>query len=78
MAKFILNSTATKSVRKDDVDLLEINQMITGSTEQGDPVYGDYELVVWVGSRNGVSFETGGTLEAVQALAASVITALES
>lgn len=78
MAKFILNSTVTKAIRKDDVDLLEINQQIAGSTEQGEPIYSGYELTVWVGERNGVSFETGETLEAVQALAASVIEALES
>ncbi len=78
MAKFVMNSTGTRAVRKEEVKLLAIDQMIIGSTPQGEPVYGGYELkVVMLEMAPQITFETGETLEAVQSLASPILTALE-
>ncbi len=78
MAKFITNSTGTRAVRKEDVKLLVIDQSITGSTEQGESTYGDYELkvVLWDASPQ-ITFESNESMGVVQALAASVLAELE-
>ncbi len=79
MAKFLTNSTGIRAVRKELVRLLEIDRQIIGSTVQGDPVYGDRELKVMISEivMPQITFETGETLEAVQALATSILAALE-
>ncbi len=78
MAKFIINSAGTKAVRKDDIKTLEIDRAITGSDDQGNPVYGNYELKVllWAVALQ-ITFESAETLEAVQALATPILVALE-
>ena len=80
MAKFIVNSTGTKAIRKEDVTYMEIERELTGSDELGMPTYGGWILKMYLGeaSRPQITFEREETSQAVQLLAAPILTALES
>jgi hypothetical protein len=69
MAKFVVNSTNTEAIRKEQVGVLSIkNNVITGTTS--------FEL--WIKSTEGktVRFEVDPTLEGAQAKASTVLAAL--
>jgi hypothetical protein len=78
MANFLLNSTGRMAVRKDKIVLLRIEQATTASAG-GIITPGDFILFVRTSSeeRFDIPFEHGSTVEAVQALAAPIIAALE-
>ena len=78
MANFIINSMGTQAIRKSDISSLKIEQSTATSTG-GAITAGDFVLYVKTKEepRFGIPFEHATTLEAVQALAGPIITALE-
>ncbi len=78
MANFILNSTSTRAVKLSDVTLVEIGHIPPGVDLDGNIQYSAYALKVKLGDSPTVIFETGDTVEAVQALAAPLLAELET
>jgi hypothetical protein len=79
MAKFITNSAGIKAIRIEDIVCLSIDQAST-ATGQGVVQPGDFVLSIKTSleERFSIPFESASTLEAVQALAAPIMAALEA
>jgi hypothetical protein len=73
MANFIINSTGTQAIKLSEIKALSIVKNDIGAEGYSlriSAVYGDHPPHYFI-------FETGETLEAVQALASPIVAALE-
>lgn len=79
MAKFIVNSIGDKAVRLSSVWAIEILPLYSGTQPEPGEIVG-YQLQIRVTDPQSANivFEYGPSIEAIQALAAPVIVALES
>lgn len=70
MAKFIVNSTNDKAIRKEQIEIVAIKAVVIGGVTS-------YELWVRSETERQLVFETDATLEGITAKAAIVLAALE-